>query len=53
MKSFILGTVLGIAVGTVGFNGLAPILDNGVRFIQNQTINAVQTNNSNNFHHNK
>jgi hypothetical protein len=53
MKSFILGTVLGISVGTVGFNGLAPILDNGVRFVQKQTINAVQTNNANNFQSNK
>jgi hypothetical protein len=49
MKSFILGMILGVSVGTVGFNGLAPILDNGVRFVQHQTINAVQTNNSNNF----
>jgi len=45
MKSFIFGFIFGVSVATVGFNGLAPILDNAVRFIQQQTINAVQTNN--------
>lgn len=43
MKSFLFGTVLGVSVGTVGVSGLAPIMDDGVRFIQTQTINAVKT----------
>lgn len=42
MKSFLFGTVLGVSVGTVGFTGMAPMMDDGVRFIQTQTINAVQ-----------
>ncbi len=47
MKSFLFGTVLGVSVSTVGVSGLAPIMDDGVRFIQTQTINAVQTRNQN------
>ena len=30
MKTFILGTVFGIVVSTVGFSGIAKMLDNGV-----------------------
>jgi hypothetical protein len=30
MKTFILGTVFGIIVSTVGFSGIAKMLDNGV-----------------------
>jgi hypothetical protein len=30
MKSFIFGTVFGIIVATVGFSGIARMLDNGV-----------------------
>jgi hypothetical protein len=30
MKSFILGTIFGIVVSTVGFTGIAKMLDNGV-----------------------
>jgi len=45
MKSFILGTVFGVSIGTVGFNGIAPIMDNGVKMIQYQTIKAVESNN--------
>ena len=30
MKSFILGTIFGIVVATVGFSGIARILDNGI-----------------------
>ena len=31
MKSFVLGTVFGIVVATVGFSGIAKILDNGIQ----------------------
>jgi hypothetical protein len=30
MKTFILGTIFGIVVATVGFSGIAKMLDNGV-----------------------
>ena len=38
MKSFILGTLFGIVVATVGFGGIAKLLDNGV----NKTKEIVQ-----------
>ena len=30
MKTFIIGTVFGIVLATVGFSGIAKMLDNGV-----------------------
>ena len=30
MKSFIFGTIFGIVVATVGFGGIAKMLDNGI-----------------------
>ena len=30
MKSFIMGTIFGIVLSTVGFSGIARMLDNGV-----------------------
>lgn len=42
MRGFIFGFLLGVSSATVGFSGLAPIFDNGVRTIQQTTINAVQ-----------
>jgi hypothetical protein len=30
MKTFILGTIFGIIVATVGFSGIAKMLDNGI-----------------------
>ncbi len=38
MKNFILGTLFGIVVATVGFSGIAKLLDNGV----NKTKAIVQ-----------
>jgi hypothetical protein len=38
MKNFILGTLFGIVVATVGFSGIAKLLDNGV----NKTKEIVQ-----------
>jgi hypothetical protein len=34
MKGFIIGTVFGIAVCTVGFTGIARIFDNGLNKVQ-------------------
>ena len=42
MRGFIFGFLLGVSSATVGFSGLAPILDSGVRSIQQTTINTVQ-----------
>ena len=42
MKGFLFGFILGVSTATVGFSGLAPILDSGVRTIQQTTINATQ-----------
>lgn len=30
MKSFIIGTIFGIVLATVGFSGIAKLLDNGI-----------------------
>jgi hypothetical protein len=30
MKSFIFGTIFGIVIATVGFSGIAKMLDNGI-----------------------
>jgi hypothetical protein len=30
MKTFILGTIFGIVISTVGFSGIARMLDNGI-----------------------
>ena len=38
MKNFILGTVFGIVISTIGFSGIAKLLDNGV----NKTKTIVQ-----------
>ena len=42
MRGTIFGFLLGVSTATVGFSGIAPILDSGVRTIQQTTINAVQ-----------
>jgi hypothetical protein len=40
MKNFIVGTIFGIVVATVGFSGIARMLDNG---IQKTKAIAVET----------
>ena len=42
MRGLIFGFLLGVSSATVGFSGLAPIFDSGVKSIQQTTINAVQ-----------
>ena len=34
MKNFMLGTVFGIVIATVGFSGIAKLLDNGVNKVK-------------------
>ena len=37
MKSFILGTVFGVMLATVGFQGIAKMLDRGVETVKTQS----------------
>ena len=42
MKAFVVGTVFGILICTVGVSGIARILDNGVARVQEITKEAAQ-----------
>jgi hypothetical protein len=42
MKLFIMGTVFGIVLNTVGFSGLAKIADFGVNKVQSVAKEAVE-----------
>jgi hypothetical protein len=42
MKTFILGTVFGIVLCTVGLSGIARMFDNGVSKVQQVTKEAAQ-----------
>ena len=42
MKTFILGTIFGIVLCTVGFSGIARMFDNGVSKVQQVTKEAAQ-----------
>jgi hypothetical protein len=42
MKAFVLGTVFGILICTVGVSGIARILDNGVAKVQEVTKEAAK-----------
>jgi hypothetical protein len=42
MKMFIIGTVFGLVVATVGFSGVARMLDNGVSKVQAISKEAAQ-----------
>jgi hypothetical protein len=42
MKAFVLGTVFGILICTVGVSGIARILDNGVARVQEVTKEAAK-----------
>jgi hypothetical protein len=42
MKNFILGTVFGIIVSTVGFSGIARMLDNGVNKVKEVSQEQVK-----------
>ncbi len=37
MKNFIIGTVFGLIIATVGFGGIAKILDRGIETIKAQS----------------
>ncbi len=42
MKMFVIGTVFGIMVVTVGFGGMAKILDNGIQKVQEVSKEAAK-----------
>lgn len=37
MKSFILGTIFGLVLATVGFSGIAKMLDRGIETVKTQS----------------
>lgn len=42
MKNFILGTIFGLVIATVGFSGIARILDHGVDKIKTQSVELAK-----------
>lgn len=42
MKTFILGTVFGIVIATVGFSGIAKMLDNGVEKTKSIAVESAK-----------
>lgn len=42
MKTFIFGTIFGIVVATVGFSGIARMLDNGVNKVKEVSVEQVK-----------
>ena len=42
MKAFVLGTIFGILICTVGLSGIARILDNGVNKVQEVSKEAAK-----------
>jgi hypothetical protein len=42
MKNFLIGTVFGIIVATIGFSGIAKLLDNGVEKVKQVTVEQVK-----------
>ena len=42
MKNFLIGTVFGIIVATVGFSGIAKMLDNGVEKVKQVTVDQAK-----------
>ena len=42
MKAFIIGTIFGIVLCTVGLSGIAKMVDNGVSKVQQVTKEAAQ-----------
>ena len=38
MKQFVLGTIFGLILATVGFSGIARMLDKGVETVKTQSV---------------
>jgi hypothetical protein len=37
MKNFVIGTIFGLVLATVGFSGIAKMLDNGIDTVKTQS----------------
>jgi hypothetical protein len=42
MKAFILGTVFGLVLATVGFSGIAKMLDKGVDTVKEKSVEIAR-----------
>ena len=42
MKAFIMGTVFGLVLATVGFSGIAKMLDKGVETVKSQSTELAK-----------
>jgi hypothetical protein len=42
MKAFIVGTVFGLVLATVGFSGIAKMLDKGVETVKSQSTELAK-----------
>ena len=42
MRNFIFGTIFGIVVATIGFTGVARVLDNAVNVTKEQAVKATK-----------
>lgn len=42
MKAFIAGTVFGLVLATVGFSGIARIMDRGVDTVKSQSVEMAK-----------
>jgi hypothetical protein len=42
MKTFIMGTIFGLVLATVGFSGIAKMLDKGVETVKSQSTELAK-----------
>jgi hypothetical protein len=42
MKSFVFGTIFGLVLATVGFSGIARILDHGVDTVKTKSVEMAK-----------
>jgi hypothetical protein len=42
MKSFIIGTIFGLVLATVGFSGIAKMLDRGVDSVKEKSVEMAK-----------
>lgn len=42
MRNFVLGTIFGIVVSTIGFSGIAKLIDNGITKVKQVTVEHSQ-----------
>jgi hypothetical protein len=42
MRNFVIGTLFGIVIATIGFTGISKLLDNGVKIVKDLTIEGAK-----------